>query len=48
MTRPIPIPDLEGESARQFEEAIKKGPTELQIKMMEEGKTAYKTIKYRT
>ena len=43
--KPYPIPDLEGESARIFEEQIKEPPTKLQKRMMRESAIVFAQIK---
>ena len=43
--KPYPIPDLEGESARIFEQQIGEPPTEAQKQMMREGTVVFAETK---
>jgi hypothetical protein len=43
--KPYPIPDLEGESARIFEQQIREPPTKAQKRMMREGAIVFAKTK---
>jgi hypothetical protein len=43
--KPYPIPDLEGESARIFEQQIREPPTEAQKRMIREGAIVFAKTK---
>lgn len=44
MAKPYPIPVLDGATFEEFERQIKKEPTPLQSKMMEQGIAIYNKI----
>jgi len=43
--KPYPIPDLEGEAARIFEQQIREPPTETQKQMLREGAVVFAETK---
>ena len=45
--KPYPIPDLEGQTARVFEEKIRKPPTATQKRIMQEASVVFSQTKRR-
>jgi hypothetical protein len=45
--KPYPIPDLEGQSARVFEEKIREPPTAIQKQIMQEASIVFSQTKRR-
>ena len=45
--KPYPIPDVEGDAARVFEEQIREPPTSVQKRMMHEGTIVFSQTKRR-
>ena len=43
--KPYPIPELEGEAAKVFEEQIKEPPTDIQKRMIAQGTVVFAEIK---
>ncbi|MCL2172384.1 MAG: hypothetical protein LBH62_09745 [Nitrososphaerota archaeon] len=49
MAKPIPLPDITDEAAKELERDIKRGPTKLQKEIMEQNRVIFnKSVKKRT